>query len=245
MSNKNIKWAAELCNVCDVSVRGLADLEFWTTYLGRYGLTPAERNGNAEIIIIGGAARFHGVAFRELSFAVILSTEQAANCQEAAFLLHSYNSCRFFAFCERVFFSTPYSHANVSLSHSLPASMMLEIAGKEVLRITMGSAELSVRQPTFCGREDWDGAVYLPYDLNRKAKASKLFFSRVQGDARKFSFDESRDTSSIQPSASTDVLAKLVESRFTPYEWITRECSTHAKSKTYSATKFACKIPAR
>jgi len=239
MSYKNIKWVARLRNVSDVSVRGLADLEYWTNHLSPYGLMPAERDGSAEIIIIGGDARFRGVAFREVSFAVILAAEHAPNCREAAFLIHSYNSCRFFAFCERVFFSTPYDHAMVGLSPSLPASMTLEIAGEEVFRITMGSAESSVRQPTFCGRDDWDGAVYLPYDVNRKAGAGKMFFSQVRGDARKFLFDKPGDTLSIKPAASTETLAKLVESRFTPYEWITRECSTHAKSKTYSASKFA------
>lgn len=239
MSNWDVKWAAPLRNICDVSVRGLADLKYWTEYLGGYGLTPAQRDGRAEIGIIGGVCRFRGVSFRELSFVAFLSAEHRPNGQEAAFLLHAYNTCRFFAFCERVFFSTPYGHANVSLSTSLPASMSIEIGHAEVFRIEMGPRESSARQPTFRGRDDWDGGVYLPYDLNRKAHAGKVFFSRVQGDARKYPFGTPGDTLSIKPVSSTDVLTKLVDSEFSPYEWITRQSSTHAKSKTYSASGFA------
>ena len=117
--------------------------------------------------------------------------------------------------------------------------MAIEIAGEEVFHITMGSGASSVRLPTFCGADDWYGAVYLPHDLKMKANTGKLFFSRIQGDAKKFSFDKTADTLSIKPAAGTDVLQWLIESSFTPYEWVTRECSIHAKSKTYLASKFA------
>lgn len=239
MSTKNIKWAAQLRDVRDVTVRGLADLKCWTAYLGRYGLTPAERDGNAEIIIIGGVGRFRGVAFRELSFAIVLSAEHCLNGQEAAFLIHSYNSCRFFAFCERVFFSTPYSHADVTLSTSCPASMKVDIGTEGVFEITMGSAESNMKKPMFCGAEDWEEAVYLPFDFDKKASAGKVFFSRVQGDAQKYLFDSPSDKFSIKPTTDTDVLAMLVESQFRPYEWITRQSATHSKSKTYAASRFA------
>lgn len=237
MPNNNIQWAAQLSNVRDVSVRGFANLNYWTDYLEPYSLKPAVCEDKAEIIIIGGDARFRGVAFRELSFALILDPDHAANCKEAAFLLHAFSSCWCFAFCERVFFSTPYTHANVSLSTSFPASMCIEIGKDDVFRIAMGSGESGLRQPTFSGRDAWEGGVYLPYDPNKKSPSGKMFFSRIQGDARKYSFDLSGDTISIQPVSSTDVLAKLVESDFSPHEWITRDSSTHAKSKTYPASK--------
>ena len=236
MSNLDVKWAAQLENVHDVSLRGFADLEFWAAYVEPYGVTPAVCNGKAEIIIIGGDARFRGVPFRELSFALMLAAEHAAAFKDAAFLLHSFNSCRFFAFCERVFFSTPYTHANVSLSPSLPASIKVEVAREEVFQIAMGDTEVGVRLPTFCGREDWDGAVYLPYDLSKNTKTGKVFFSRVQGEARKFSYDILVDKISIKPEGGPEVLTSLIESEFIPYEWIMRKSSTHAKSKTYLAS---------
>src|SRR6476620_3923767 len=121
--NTSVKWAAELAHVQEVSLLGTADLAFWKDRLLKEDLLPAESGGQAQILIIASNLKYMGVRFRELSFSVLVSLPEAGIRQDAAYLVRAFNSCRPFAFCERVFFSTPYYHGDVQVSASLPASM--------------------------------------------------------------------------------------------------------------------------
>ncbi len=53
-------------------------------------------------------------------FSVLVSTSEEGAGGGGAYLVSAFNSCRFFAFCERAFFSTPYHHGDARISASLP-----------------------------------------------------------------------------------------------------------------------------
>src|SRR5947207_14645228 len=108
MTDTSVKWAADLAHVREVSLRGTADLAFWQDRLAKEELAPAADDGHAHLLIIAADLKFIGVRFREVSFSVLVERRGEGTGSDAAFLVRAFNSCRFFAFSERVFFSTPY-----------------------------------------------------------------------------------------------------------------------------------------
>ena len=105
----------------EVSLLGAADLAFWNDRLAREDLAPAERDGKAQVLVISAEGKFRGFRFRELSFSVLVAPPDARVGRDAVYLLRAFNSRRFFAFCERFFFSTPYYPGDVRVSASVPA----------------------------------------------------------------------------------------------------------------------------
>jgi hypothetical protein len=65
-----IKYAAVLHNVNEVSLLGTADLEYWRRRLEPEQLEPVTHEGHAQLLIIAADARFMGLRFRELSFGI-------------------------------------------------------------------------------------------------------------------------------------------------------------------------------
>src|SRR4051812_1979975 len=112
MQHTAVKYVAELAHVREVSLLGSAELTYWKDRLQGEGLTLAERDGQAQVLIVAADSRYMGVRFRELSFSVLTAGYQG-DPAEGAYLVQAFNSCRFFAFCERALFSTPYYHADV------------------------------------------------------------------------------------------------------------------------------------
>src|SRR5262249_54914321 len=167
--NTPVQWVAELAHVREVSLLGTADLAFWEDRLLKEDLLPAESDGQAQLLIVAADARFGGVRFRELSFSVLVSRRQEGTRQDAVYLARAFNSCRLFAFCERVFFSTPYYHGDVRASASFPASIHLAKKGEAVFRAEMGADSPGPgREPSRRGEGGWEGPVFLPE--NRRGK---------------------------------------------------------------------------
>src|ERR1700722_18290838 len=102
--NTTVKWAAQIAHVREVSLLGTADLAYWEDRLRRENLLPAERDGQAQLLIIATDSKYMGVRFRELSFSVLVSWSEGGVPQDAAYLVRAFNSFRFFALCERVLF---------------------------------------------------------------------------------------------------------------------------------------------
>jgi hypothetical protein len=100
--------AAALTGVLELSLVGTVDAAPWRSRLAPERLRPAERDGRARVMIVAAAARTLGVRFRELSFSLLVDND-------AAVLLQAFNSSRFFAWCERVFFSTPYARGRLDV----------------------------------------------------------------------------------------------------------------------------------
>jgi hypothetical protein len=232
--NTSVRWAAELAHVREVSLLGTADLAFWKNRLLKEELLPAERDGRAQLLIIAADSKFMGVRFRELSFSVSVSRPDDGTGQDAAYLVRAFNSCRFFAFCERVFFSTPYYHADVRVSASLPTSIHLVKKRDVVFAAEMGAVPPGLgREPSRCGEDGWDGPVFLPEARRRGGRQGKLFLARLRGYTRRYAFLPGTDSVAIMPSPDSEVLQVLKDSHFLAQEWIIREDATHAKSKTY------------
>src|SRR5436190_14809837 len=99
-----IKWAAKLSHVREVSLLGTADLAYWADRLKAQGLAPDARDGKAQVLIVAADARFMGVPFREVSLSVLAREDAGKTTREGTYLLHAFNSSRFFAFCERRLF---------------------------------------------------------------------------------------------------------------------------------------------
>ena len=221
--NKPVKWAAQLEHVKEVSLLGTADLVFWKDRSQTEGLLPIDSDGQAQLLIVAADSKFKGIRFRELSFSVLVTRLEDETRQEAAYLEHAFNSNRFFAFCERVFFSTPYSHGDVSVSAELPASIRLVSKGEVAFLAEMSAG---AREPSRRAEEGWEGPIFLP-------GRGKLFFGRLRGDTRTYAFLPSEDSLTIRPSPHSEIFQALTDSHFAPKEWVVREDAAHAKSKTY------------
>ena len=242
--NTSVKWAAELAHVREVSLLGTADLAFWKDRLLKEELLPAESDGRAQLLIIAADSKFMGVQFRELSFCVSVSRPDDGTRQDAAYLVRAFNSCRFFAFCERVFFSTPYYHGDVRVSASLPTAMHLVKNGEVVFAAEMGAALPGLgREPSRCGEDGWDGPVFLPQGRRRGGRQGKLFVARLRGYTRTYAFLPGTDSVAIKASPDSEVLQALRDSHFVAKEWIIRADATHAKSKTYKRADLLPREP--
>jgi len=184
-----VKWVAELAHVREVSLLGTADLASWRERLLEQDLLPAQCDGRAQLLITAADLKYMGFRFRELSVSVLVSPPDDKARQDAAYLVHAFNSNRSFAFVERVFFSTPYYYGDVRVSASLPASIHLFKRGDVVFRAEMGvDGSGQVREPARRGMDDWEGPVYLPLKRPGKGRPGKLFFTRIQGDTRTYPF---------------------------------------------------------
>jgi hypothetical protein len=232
--NTPVKWAAELAHVREISLHGTADLAFWKKRLMEENLLPAERDGQAQLLIIAADAKFMGVQFRELSFSVLACQQEQGRRRDGAYLVRAFNSCRFFAFCERVFFATPYYHGDVRVSASFPAAIQLAVNGEVAFQAEM-QAHTSGRdrEPSRRGEDGWEGPVFLPASRRGKGDQGYLFFARIRGQTLTYPFLPAQDSLTLKSTPGSEVVQALADSHFVAKEWAVREDATHAKSKTY------------
>ena len=219
----------------EVSLRGTANLAFWRERLTTEDLVPAERDGKAQIMIVGATMRFMGIPFTEISFSVLLSGQEEAAGQAGAFLFQAFNSSRLFSWCERVLFATPYHHAQCRVSVSSPISIHLVLGGELAFRAEMQAGPRRPQgQPLRIGEETWEGPVFLPKDCRGNAAKDRFFFAKMKGRTAAYPFARTVDALSIMPSQDAGIFRALLDSGFTGEEWIVREDATHGKSKSYA-----------
>jgi hypothetical protein len=232
-TNKQIRWAAQVPHVREVSLFGTADLAFWKDRLAMENLLPAEKDGRAQILIIAGDMKFMGIRFREVSFSVLVSREVEGVSKDASFLVQAFNSVRFFAFCERTFFSTPYFHSDVCVSATIPAAIQLFKGGETLFDARMQTAAgAPQRVPARRGEEGWEGPVFLPGNGRGKSCPGNWFYASIRGETETYPFVHSQDTVTIRPAPEYDALQALLDSHFVAGEWAIRADATHAKSRT-------------
>lgn len=234
--NTSIKWAAQLAHVREVSLLGTADLAFWKDRLRNEDLLPAaSEDGSAQLLIVAADSTFMGVRFRELSFSVLVCRQEHGSRQDAAYLVGAFNSNRAFAWCERVFFTAPYDHADVRVSASFPASMHL-VKQAEVLFQAEMRAGISgpSRAPSRREENDWEGPVFLPEGRRGKGRRGDVFFARIRGHTQTYPFLHAQDSVTFRPARDSEALQAFLDSHFVAKEWAIREDATHAKSKTYT-----------
>jgi hypothetical protein len=230
-----VKWIANLDHVQEVSLFGTADLRYWRDRLREEDLSPAERDGQAQILIVAADSKYMGVRFRELSFSVLVSWKEENARRNAVYLIRAYNSRRLFACVERVFFSAPYVYGSIRVSASLPASIHFVKNGAAGLRAEMASDSFATgREPLRRGVDGWEGLVVLPRRRRGNDYPRRFFIARLRGDTRVYSFHQSTDILSIRSAADCDVLQALADSHYIAEEWIVREDAAHAKSKTFT-----------
>ena len=229
-----IKWVAELAHVHEVSLFGTADLAYWRNRLANETLVPAEKEGKAQIIIVAAAMRFMAIPFREVSISVLVSPPKHGTWREASFLVQAFNSCRFFAFWERAFFSTPYDYADARVSASVPCSIQLVVGDEVILRAEMqADARTANRASSRAGDETWEGPIFIPGRGHLKHDQRRAFFGKLQGHTRRCPFQPASDSLTIRPSPDGEILQALIDSHFAAEEWVVRSDARHAKSKTY------------
>src|SRR5436190_14365053 len=208
-----IKWAAKLSHVREVSLLGTADLAYWADRLQGQGLAPDARDGKAQVLIVAADARFWGVRFREMSVSVLAREDLGETVRKGAYLLHAFNSSRFFAFCERRLFSTPYSHADVRACMDAPASIRVRKSGRRVFRAEMAAG----RKPARTAEGGWAGPVFLPRRDGAAAHAvgnGRLFFAWIQGHTETYPFLEGKDSVTIAPGPADGALRSVIDSQF-------------------------------
>lgn len=238
--NAPLQFVAEISQVREVSLIGAADLAFWKESLEREKLFPTEVDGQAQLLICGTSAKFKGIPFQELSISVFVSREERRAERDGAFLTQAFNSNWFFALVERMWFATPYDHAQIAVEASLPASIQVKQQGQIAFRSAMVEQGIAQRQAIRCGDEGWEGPIFLP---GRGSLAGdKWFYSRIGGRTSVYSFLPDRDELTIQPQPGPPALSWLAQSHFAGRQWIIRDSAVHAKSKTY-ARHAACAFP--
>jgi hypothetical protein len=225
-----MKYVADVRHVKEVSLSGGIDHCQWADDLSAEGLEAIATNGRSLAMLSATDASFRGIRFRELS--ISLRVRHKTDGAEGWFLLHAFNSLRFFAWIERTMFSTPYYAGRVTTQVELPALMEAQDASGGTVNAAMGGPP--TRQPTRIGLESWSGPIFLPA-LPGRPRGRQLYFHAVlEGMAQAFPFVPSTDELAIGESSASPIFAQLRDANFTPAEWLTRPDARHAKSKTLS-----------
>lgn len=218
---ENAKFVAVVENVKELRLIGSANLDFWNQYLADKPYQAFDNKGFAEITIAATELIWKGFQFNELTITLAIAKKNTSIQEVSVFLIHAFNSNRFFAFCERVFFSTPYYFGKINLSENLPCRMSLE----NLFEAKMSGGERQINQV----EDNWEGAVFLP-----KNRGEKYFIAKLTGESQVCPFDES-DKIELKSDADHLIFDSLIKSDFTGKEWRMRSNAFHAKSKTYSA----------
>lgn len=212
--------AAEIEPVSEVSLLGTAAPAPWAGLLQNEGLALAEVEGKAQFLITASDSVFKGFPFREVALSVKVSTPDG---EEGYYLVHAFNSSRFFAFIERKVFHTPYYPAAITVDAQLPASVRVWHGADELFRAEM-APEAASRRPLRDAFDGYQGPLYL--------QGGKLFFATLEGQTQTYAFDPARDVATVAASAHAPMLQRLHDSGFQGTEWIIRTHARHAKSKT-------------
>ncbi len=232
------EYPVEISPVREATLVGTADLSFWTDPLRREKLRPADHDGRAQLYISAVASRFKGIPFREVSISICAYPDSIDTTQEGIFLAHAFNSVRFFAWCERTFFATPYYYAAIAVDPGPPASFEVTQRTGSLLRAAMAATtNADRREPIHSGYECWEPTIFLPTRPSKPDAPRKQFFARLSGDTQVYTFLPDDDRITIQPSAAAPILQSLIDSRFSGRQWMIRQSGTHARSKTVTCPR--------
>lgn len=221
-----VRTAAIVAPVREVTLRGSADLRFWTERLQPEELVPEPDEGRATMLVVAARYSFKLVRAREASICVLVRPREGEEPGSSCFLERAFQSVRFFAWVERVFFHTPYFRARIAVDPAFPAAIDLRPAGGGGLAASMAPGK---REPQASGEEGWAGRVHLP--RRNPAQPRRVFHARLLGPTREFPFVP-EDRLEIRPSPAHPVFRALLDSEFRGKAWVLRDGAIHAKSKT-------------
>jgi hypothetical protein len=227
-----MRYIAEIPNVCEVILFGLADLSYWQDRLALYDLQPVPNNGKAEITISATELKWMGVKFNELTVSIASGRGEDGHSQDEAYLIHAYNSVRVLALTERQIFRTPYYYGDLRVEARVPASMQLNKGGAIALYAAMSGEGVRLRKEY----QAWEGPVFLPSSKKNHKQAGELFYVKLVGETEVYPF-AAADRLELIPDKVDGVLRWLVDSNFAGHEWRIRANATHSRSKTYPSTR--------
>ena len=226
-STSAIKYAADLYNVKEVTLHGVADLSFWEAVLRKENLFPYREADKAVLLLSAIDAKWRGFKFKEFVIAVGICFDENGTSLDGYCLPHAFNSSKLLAFSERVFFKTPYFHGNIQLQNKLPAFIKLRQGAEVLFHAEMSIPDISPVVEYL----EWKGPIFLP---NSRSK----FFAILGGEAEIYPFSPEKDRFEIKPSADHRIFQQLIDSNFVGSVWSLRSNSRHAKSKTYAISNF-------
>ncbi len=212
----NAKFVAVVENVKELRLIGKANLDFWNQQLDDKPYQAFDTQGVAEITISATELVWKGFRFNELTIFLTIAEKNDPTKEAGVYLIHAFNSNKFFAFCERTFFSTPYYFGKVGLHENLPCKMSLN----DSFAAKMNQSERLINEV----EDNWKGAVFLP-----KNHGEKYFIAKLSGKSQVCPFDESDKIT----FAESSIFELLNKSNFIGKEWRMRSNAFHAKSKTY------------
>lgn len=225
---QNAKFVAAVRDVKELRLIGSAALDFWNRQLKDKPFQAFQAGSNcAEITIAATELVWKGFRFNELTISLALAAPDDAQKQIGYLLLYALNSNRFFAFCERTFFLTPYHFGKVNLRETTPCVISAESNNQNVLETAMSRTT----RPMTEENESWEGAIFLP-----DARSEKYFIGKLSGKSKICPFIET-DRIEMQNDPNDIVFDSLTASGFTGKEWRMRNQAFHAKSKTYCVQK--------
>ena len=227
-AHTDLKYAAFVEHVKEVTLYGTADLDFWTKQLAAEGLRPSNNHGQAEVLIGATDLKWRGFRFNEFTVSIRTQPDRETTTPPGFYLPQAFNSSRLFAFSERALFKTPYAYGAVKVVDRLPVAMKVSFD-----QAVAFNARMAASIPCLRHEEEWfEGPVYLP-------SGQRLFYARLGGLTETYPFVPSVDSIEIHLQPRFEVFQWLSASGFTPIEWRIRHAATHAKSKTYTRTSAA------
>ncbi len=246
VSTGALQFAAEVSAVREVSLLGTCELEPWRSRLTPVGLTPLARQGRAQLMVVAAAMIWKGTSFSELSVSILVEPlpDVAPSGTidqphlEQSYLLQAWNSNRFFALCERIFFSTPYQHGEVRVTGDPSPSVTLLLRGDRLFQIALDPYSRSARAGERT-EDGWRGVIHLP---SAAPHAAQAFYAELRGETEVIAFDPIRDSLSLPnvlvEEGGARVLTDLARSGFRGEAWHLRPAAVHRKSKTYRRDRF-------
>ncbi|MBI5029855.1 MAG: hypothetical protein HZB51_04960 [Chloroflexi bacterium] len=224
-----IQYVAEIKHVKEVTLYGVANLEFWQNCLKPENLIPFQEDGKAHLFISATELVYMGIKFREVSFSVYVADPKEVSKHGGFYLIHAFNSSRLFAFSERTMFQTPYYHGTIQVKASIPSEFKLMDASDVALKAKMSGVVPCSKSEN----ELWEGPIFLPKYISKGNSSGGVFYAKLGGLTETYPFSPSMDTLEFKPTQNADVIRWLVESKFMVKEWRVRQDAEHAKSKTY------------
>ena len=221
----SVKYIAKIKNVREVCLVGSAELEFWKAHLSPLRLVPAELAGQARVLVSVVKLKWMGIAFEELSIAVPIEPPDAS--MPSIYLVSAFSTSRLLAWCERMFFHTPYEHAQIAMHAEQPWSLKL----RDSVRSTLATQSQQTATTTSVN-DDWTGSIFLP--PARPGSRRKFFYAKLSGPVQVAPFVATNAEFKIQPSDKQRAIQLLIDSHFAPIEWRVRPNAVHARSKTFT-----------
>jgi hypothetical protein len=223
-ASAGVKYVAVLPHVREIGLLGSSDLALWKDRLVEDNLSPTDFDGKARVLISAIESRFLGIKFREVCISVFAHRDKCGARQDGLFLAVAFNSSRVLAAAERTLFSTPYRHGEIRVDVGLPTSIALFEGDEVAFGATMAAdGPASRREPLRIG----------PRDRHDRNASGKWFFAKVGGHTRVYPFLAPGDEVTAGPSYSQETLRWVMEAGFSGQEWVIREDSTHARTKTF------------